>query len=447
MTCFRTENRHHSVLPLAVMFCLTFATGKIQAQHSMPIPACPSRGVVAPGATGLWSLDGCYGCPAESAEGGAAEEPFDHILPDFLHEYEGISAEYIYTSEVFTVAHGGTTSSNATRYRGNLDLVLTGDTEAMDLWEGGRFFVYGNSYHGQALTGNFVGDAQFYSNIDSTPRSPNEFLLMEYWYEHAFADGDIIVKVGKQDSNADFAYVDLGGDFMNSSFGFSPTIPLPTWPNPGLGLAAFLNLTDVLQYKVGFYDGSPSLGAFTGGRSGFDSLGENGAITLNELTFMPQLGTAGDLPGTYRAGAWYHTHSFDNLETGVGTVNGNHGFWTSADQMIWKEPGSDEEPQGLGMFLQYGWSPPDRNAVTSYFGTGLTYRGLISNRDYDLLGLGLASAGFSAAGTTREDAVELFYKAQINDWATIQPDVVYIASPSGTGSDALLVGIRTEVVF
>jgi carbohydrate-selective porin OprB len=72
---------------------------------------------------------------------------------------------------------------------------------------------------------------------------------------------------------------------------------------------------------------------------------------------------------------------------------------------------------------------------------------LISNRDYDLLGLGLASAGFSAAGTTREDAVELFYKAQINDWATIQPDVVYIASPSGTGSDALLVGIRTEVVF
>ena len=169
MTCFRTENRHHSVLPLAVMFCLTFATGKIQAQHSMPIPACPSRGVVAPGATGLWSLDGCYGCPAESAEGGAAEEPFDHILPDFLHEYEGISAEYIYTSEVFTVAHGGTTSSNATRYRGNLDLVLTGDTEAMDLWEGGRFFVYGNSYHGQALTGNFVGDAQFYSNIDSMP--------------------------------------------------------------------------------------------------------------------------------------------------------------------------------------------------------------------------------------------------------------------------------------
>ena len=446
MKVYRSDPRRHLYL-VAALLCVSSVRPEVCAQHSMPVPTCPSRGIVAPGSAGLWYLDGCYGCPAQSAEEESSEVPFNHILPDFLHEYRGITAEYIYTSEVFTVANGGLTSRNATRYRGNLDLVLTGDTEAMDLWKGGRFFVYGNTYHGQALTNEFVGDAQFYSNIDSTPRSPNEFLLMEYWYEHAFADGDILLKVGKQDSNADFAYVDLGGDFINSSFGFSPTIPLPTWPNPGLGVAAFLNLTDTLQYKVGVYDGSPSKGMLTGGRSGFDSLGQNGAMTLNELSFMPQLGADGDLPGTYRAGVWYHTDSFDNLETGVGTLTGNHGFWTSADQMIWKEPGSDEEPQGLGMFLQYGWSPPDRNAVTSYFGSGLTYRGIVPSRDLDLLGIGLASAGFSAAGTTREDAIEMFYKAQLNDWATIQPDIVYIASPSGTGNDAFLVGLRTEVVF
>jgi len=115
--------------------------------------------------------------------------------------------------------------------------------------------------------------------------------------------------------------------------------------------------------------------------------------------------------------------------------------------MLWKEPGSDDEPQGLGLFLQYGWSPPDRNSITSYFGTGVTYRGLVPRRDLDLLGLGLASAGFSEADTTREDVVELFYRAQVNDWATIQPDLIYIASPSGTGNDAFLVGLRTEIVF
>ncbi len=78
-----------------------------------------------------------------------------------------------------------------------------------------------------------------------------------------------------------------------------------------------------------------------------------------------------------------------------------------------------------------GWSPPDRNSITSCFGPGVTYGGLVPRRDLDLLGLGLAFAGFSEADTTREDVVELFYEAQVNDWATIQPDLIYIASPSG----------------
>ncbi|MCX7399507.1 MAG: hypothetical protein NT138_17715 [Planctomycetales bacterium] len=52
------------------------------------------------------------------------------------------------------------------------------------------------------------------------------------------------MKLGKQDAKADFAFVDLGGDFINSSFGLIPTVPLATWPNPGMGAAVFLNLTD-----------------------------------------------------------------------------------------------------------------------------------------------------------------------------------------------------------
>lgn len=120
------------------------------------------------------------------------------------------------------------------------------------------------------------------------------------------------------------------------------------------------------------------------------------------------MNTKGSLPGTYKIGAWYHTHSFANLETGVGTVRGNYGLWTSADQMIWKETGSDEEPQGLGLFAQYGWSPSDRNVVDNYFGVGATYRGLIPQRDLDLTGVGLANAWQSTPGTTSERDLEIF---------------------------------------
>ena len=250
------------------------------------------------------------------------------------------------------------------------------------------------------IDSHHVGDTQFYSNIDSAPRNANEFLLLEYWYEHSFADGDILIKIGKQDSNADFAYTDLGGDFVNSSFGFSPTILLPSWPNPAIGVSTFLNLTDMLHYKIGVYDGSPSLGAFTGGRSGFDSLGSGGVMTMQEVSVTPQFGHQGELPGTYKTGNWIHSHEFDNLATGIGTVNGNHGYWLNIDQMLWIEPDSGDEPQGLGVFAQYGWSPSDRNVVDRYHGLGLTYRGLLPQRDVDLIGVGLASAHFSAAGTS-----------------------------------------------
>ncbi len=438
------RRKRYFLLPLCCLFGLASTA---QAQHSMPVPTCPGRGLVTPGTDGMWYLDGCYGCQLDGSASSDDGSSSPRLLPEFLHEYRGITAEYVYTGEVFSLAHGGLKTKDATKYRGNLDLVLNADTTAMDLWEGGRFFAYGNAYHGQSLTTNYVGDAQFFSNIDSTPRDANEFLLMEYWYEHSFADGDILVKVGKQDSNADFAFSDLGGDFINSSFGFSPTILLPSWPNPAIGVATFLNLTDLLHYKLGVYDGSPSLGAFTGGRSGFDSLGSGGVITMQEVSLTPQLGAQGELPGTYKAGSWIHSDEFDNLATGVGTVNGNHGYWFNIDQMLWIEPESGDEPQGLGFFAQYGWSPSDRNAVDRYHGVGMTYRGLVPQRDIDLVGVGLASAHFSAAGTNREEAVEVFYKAQITDWFTIQPDMIYIANPSGINNDAFIVGLRSEIVF
>ncbi len=82
-----------------------------------------------------------------------------------------------------------------------------------------------------------------------------------------------------------------------------------------------------------------------------------------------------------------------------------------------------------------------------YFGTGLTYRGPIATRDADVVGVGLASAKFRDSSLSSEQAVELFYKAQINDWAIVQPDMQYIASPSGSERDALVVGLRTELAF
>ena len=77
----------------------------------------------------------------------------------------------------------------------------------------------------------------------------------------------------------------------------------------------------------------------------------------------------------------------------------------------------------------------------------IVYRGLISCRDEDVIGAGVAWARLNRSGTLQETAIELFYKARITPWMSLQPDLQYIVSPSGIHRDALAVGLGFEVAF
>ena len=58
-----------------------------------------------------------------------------------------------------------------------------------------------------------------------------------------------------------------------------------------------------------------------------------------------------------------------------------------------------------------------------------------------------AEALREAEGMTAETAVEAFYKIQLRPWASLQPDLQYIANPMGNGRDALLAGLRYELAL
>jgi porin len=408
----------------------------------LPRPGNPSRGLAPPGSGAAEDA-----APAEGEE--APEEEAPPGLFDFLpHGSNGITAEYIYTGEFFNKAHGGLNPSRASAYRSNLDVVLTFDTTEMKLWENGRFFVYGQDTHGRCLSENFVGDYQFFSNLDSSPKQDLD-QISEYWYQHSFVDSLLWFKIGKQDANADFAYVDLGGDFINSSFGLIPTVYIPTFPNPGLGISGFAQLTEQVLLAGGVYDGAPD-----GGQWGFNTLGKFGAMSILQLTVKTQWGAEGQLPQTVRVGVWQHSGDWEEVGA-IGpprTFNQNYGAFASVDQLLWKEPGEEGDEQGLGTFLQFGWAPPNRNTVQEYYGAGLTYRGLIDGRDRDLIGLGVANVLFSKyerqlTGASYETAIELFYKCMVGDYVSIQPDLQLIANPSGLYDDAFLVGLRFEMVL
>jgi porin len=347
----------------------------------------------------------------------------------------GFHFEYIYTGEAFTNMRGGLGTRRATQYNGLIDFVMTIDLEEAGAPLGGTFFFFAENNHGRALTNNYVGDFQTYSNIDA----PDFSQVSEFWYENTVMDDFLTFRLGRQDANAEFAVVDLGGDFINSSMGFSPTILMPSYPVGTMGISTFFQLSEQLHLKAGVFDGGANLDEF-----GFSQ--EGGVFSIFELKSTHELG---GLPGDLHAGIWHHGGDFDEFPTG-GTVKGNHGVYLGADQLIWREnPDDEEDDQGIGVFVQYGWTPDDRNDLRYHIGSGIVFKGLVDGRDDDILGFGYTRVKFSSflAGQSAESAFELFYKAPVNDHLTLQPDLQFISRPNGIERDAFLAGLRFELAL
>jgi porin len=377
------------------------------------------------------------------------DEALDGMLGPLLpREFGGITGEYIYTGEVFLNAKGGIATANSTRYRGNLDIVVQIDTQKQQLWNGGRFFLYGESTHGRSISEDYVGDFQLISNLDPTPKT--EFAqISEYWYRHDFAEGEFGLKIGKQDACADYAFADLGGDFINASFGMVPTVPLPTFPNPGLGVACFARLHEHLLISGGIYDGLPD-----GGQWGFSDLGENGCMSLTQVEIRQPPDWGNGLPGTLRIGAWYHSGNPEEIvaDPHPRILGHNYGFWATADKMLVNETGEEGDEQGLGVFGQFGWAPEDRNEADQNYAGGIIYRGPFQGRDLDVIGVGATTVLFGSptrriTGMTHELATEVFYKAYLSDFVALQFDLQYITSPGGAYPDSMAPGVRFEVVL
>jgi len=388
----------------------------------------------------------------QNMQGGQSAEPFARIeeaasegpeqipglLPAWIHGRNWLSAEYVYTGEVFANTRGGINTRRATRYRGNFDLMMLADLDTAGFAPGGKVFLYGQTGHGQGLTRDDVGDLQVISNIDA-----HDFAqVSEYWWEREWFEGFITIRLGKRDANEDFAAVDMAADFINSSFGLHPTIPMPTFPDPSMAATVFVQLGEPLVFKAGVWDGEPD-----GRNWGFSGSGVT--FSMFELEYHYTL--FGQLPGEIHGGFWYHSGEWSDLTAGSDRdYSGNHGVHFEAAQMLYLEnDGEQDDDQGLGAFLQASWAPDDRNEGTQYFGAGMLYRGLIRRRHADVFGAAVAYFRTSPLlpELTSETAIELFYKAEVTPWLTIQPDIQFIANPGGDGRDALAIGMRFELLL
>ena len=359
-------------------------------------------------------------------------------------EDKGITFESVLTYDVMRNVRGGIRPGTAGL--SNYNITANVDFDKLEMIKGGTFFTYFIGNSGHSPSNNYIGDYQVVNNIDTF----STFKLYEMWYQQNFMDDQLSVLFGVHDYNSEFDVLNYGINLIGSSFGMGPDIaqvPPSNFPSTTLGVRVRYEPTEDTYALLAVYDGFPGDATHQAGtRISFDK--GDGAFTAYEVGYME------DSEVTYKkfaVGGWYSTRTYDDFsET---SRNNNSGVYILTEAKLYDE--GNEDAQGLGFFNALGFARADRNQTDFYAGGGLTYQGLIPERDSDIFSVGFAYVHNSHdfvevnSGELLEKTIEVLYKAQITDYFAIAPDFQYVFNPGMDSSlkDAVVIGLRTELAM
>jgi porin len=355
----------------------------------------------------------------------------------------GVILQLDYTGQLFSNVHGGRTTSDATHAAGLLDLSLSLDTKRLHLWPGGTFFFLLQHQDGRGVSQE-VGSFSAIGTLDEPER---EYTQLAAWYVHqSFFEDRLVAKLGRSDANVGFVDSELSELFLNGDFDPPGNLPMPTYPDPAMGIALFADPADWVTLALGAYGGD--LGVHEHGGAG---LFAGRVFAIGEITLH---GNLFSLPGHLSAGAWLR--SVDTPDPS-GPADGrvfdrNYGAYALLDQALTREGGAGEDDQGLGAWFQVSWAPQDRNLNDLWVGGGLVYTGPVPGRDADEAGFAVASQSLTQGGGADSDpppelVFEWFYSIQIAPWLALQPDLQYLVNPQLSRRNAVVVGAQLSVAF
>ena len=254
---------------------------------------------------------------------------------------------------------------------------------------------------------------------------------------------EVAVKVGFSPLGNDFGTLPYVCNFTNVAFcGHPQSLPVNSgWsdgPAGRWGARVKWHLTDELTLQAGLFDVNPLV---TRRQDGFklDFNGSTGVIAPVELGY--QLGkNPSDYAGTYKIGAYFDSSAAPDLANANETDTGRYGLYLEAAQQVFKA-GPDRR-NGLALFGIYTVSDQNTAKFKDYFEAGAAYRGLLPDRELDILSLGwvrtdinsrfqyqLAKAGLPVQ--TSEQLVELNYTMQVAPSLSFRPGVQYDIRPGG----------------
>ena len=343
----------------------------------------------------------------------------------------------------------------------NMDGQFSVDTGKAFGWTGGTFYVEG-FYANATSTGNgWVGAVDQQSPID-TAANVQMFRLYQLYYDQNFGKTD--VRFGIYDLETEFSSTKPMALFLsknltwNTALDQAGTMPLNGTVGPGnypytpLALRVRQELAPGWSAQIALANGAAD-DPKNLANNGVNFSSAYGALAIGEVDYTPDKHTK------FMIGGWGLTSKLPafgqfNPDGSQRMTYGEFGGYVGAAARIY----SASPKQGLDAFFTFGASSPLTTNVAQSFNAGLVYTGLFNARPGDKFGVSMnlnaasdswkqyqASLG-NVIGAS-EVSFEATYRAKINDFLTVQPDVQYIVAPafSRTLKNPLVVGIHFEV--
>jgi porin len=393
----------------------------------------------------------------------------------------GVTYNLYYTNDVLADVDGG--SKRGLIDQGKLEGALTIDFTKSG-WQGLSLFANGFQIHNTGrIRRDYVGGINTIAAIEAVPT----IRLSELWLEQKMLDGKASLRIGQLAADVEFFFSGLSTMFLQSDWATiaatnlpsgGPAYPLAT---PGVRFKYEPIAGTTLLFAV--FNGDPA-GPGEGDEQlrnlfGLNFRVQDPALVIGEAQFRRNTGKKDTgLASTLKVGAWGHFGKFDDQRVANdGTLladpagsgdpvrrKGNGGLYAVAEQQLYRPRGGDAE-SGVSVYGRISASPSDRNLIDFYVDGGVIFAGLVPHRPDDKFGVGVVYSRFSDSiqafdrdvarfsgqpGTLRdfELNVELNYQYQVVPGWLVQPNLQFIAHPSGDASrDAIVVGARSFVHY
>jgi len=374
---------------------------------------------------------------------------------------KGIHLGLSHKSDVLADVSGGIKQGAA--WMGNSNVRLAVDFDKLAGWSGTTAFIHFHSNLGSKFNTHYAGTFMGEDNIEVATNTAQFF---QAWIQKSFVHDRFSMLVGLYAVDSEFYATDTSGVFLQPAYGMANDLGQtgvngpPIFPQGALG-ARVKAITPGGDFYL--------QGAVTDGVPGDPDrphgthikLGHgDGTFNILELGYTPQ---AEAKPGETKTealhktafGLWRYTAKFDDLESM--DIHGNpkrrhsQGAYFLSEHTLYTD--TAHPARHLSGFVRFGAASENVQQADWSGSLGLNCRGLIPGRDEDIAGLALTvnHAGDKYRRLNHADSSEanweLTYRAKVNGWLAVQPDVQYIVNPNMDKAidDAWVVGARVEI--